>query len=71
MLATVLLNPIEEFFAELKGYIKKNWPSYEEDTSRGFDTFLHRCVDIVGARKESAEGHFCHAVLSVEEYKLE
>jgi transposase len=24
-------NPIEEFFAKLKAYIKKTWPAYEED----------------------------------------
>ncbi|KMP06685.1 hypothetical protein CIRG_06366 [Coccidioides immitis RMSCC 2394] len=24
------LNPIEEFFAELKAYIKKNWSLYEK-----------------------------------------
>jgi transposase len=25
------LNAIEEFFADLKGYIKEAWPAYEED----------------------------------------
>lgn len=54
-------NPIEEFFAELKGYIKKAWPVYEEDPDQGFHAFLWRCVDDVSARQESAEGHFRHA----------
>jgi transposase len=33
-------NPIEEFFAELKGYIKKTWTAYEEDPDQGFHNFL-------------------------------
>jgi transposase len=27
------LNPIEEFFAELKAFIKRNWSTYEEDSA--------------------------------------
>lgn len=27
------LNPIEEFFAELKGFIKRNWGYFEDDPS--------------------------------------
>ncbi|KUM63427.1 hypothetical protein ACN42_g3681 [Penicillium freii] len=61
------LNPIEEFFAELKAFIRRNWHSYEENPDLGFDTFLEWCVDIVGARDKSAEGHFHHAGLSIEE----
>jgi transposase len=34
------LNPIEEFFAELKSSIKRNWSYYERDLEQGFDTFL-------------------------------
>lgn len=30
------LNPIEDFFAELKGFIKRNWSYYERDSSQGF-----------------------------------
>ena len=52
------LNPIEEFFAELKGFIKRNWQIYEENPDQGFDMFLAWCVDVVGTRKQSAEGHF-------------
>jgi transposase len=65
------LNPIEEFFAELKGYIKKNWSLYEEDPKQGFDTFLQQCIDVVGTKKESAKGHFRNAGLSIEEYSLD
>jgi hypothetical protein len=34
------VNPIEEFFAELKAFIKKNWMAYEDNPEQGFDTFL-------------------------------
>lgn len=61
------LNPIEEFFAELKAFIRRNWPSYEENPDQGFDNFLQWCVDVAGAREESTEGHVCHAGLTVEE----
>lgn len=61
------LNPIEEFFAELKIFIKRNWSYYETDPNQGFDVFLTWCIDVVGARKESARGHFRHAGLEIEE----
>ena len=51
------LNPIEEFFAELKAFIRRNWPFYEKNSGQGFDRFLEWYVDIVGAREESAKGH--------------
>jgi transposase len=60
------LNPIEEFFAELKAYIKRNWKEYAENPSQGFDSFLEWCVDMVGGRISSAEGHFRHAGVTVE-----
>lgn len=52
------LNPIEEFFAELKAFIKKNWEAYEDNPEQGFDTFLEWCVDVVGGREGSAKGYF-------------
>lgn len=60
------LNPIKEFFAELKAFIKWNWQCYEEDPGRGFGAFLEWCVSVVDARSESAEGHFHHAGLAIE-----
>ncbi|KAJ5703719.1 hypothetical protein N7493_010857 [Penicillium malachiteum] len=48
------LNPIEEFFAELKAFIRRNWQSYAENPDQGFDYFLHWCVDKVGAKTQSA-----------------
>ncbi|CRG92909.1 hypothetical protein PISL3812_09987 [Talaromyces islandicus] len=61
------LNPIEEFFAELKAFIRRNWQLYEEDPDQGFDNFLEWCVDSVGMREQSAKGHFRNAGLKVEE----
>lgn len=61
------LNPIEEYFAELKAFIRRNWQFYEENPDQGFDNFLEWCVDVVGTREKSAEGHFRHAGLTVEE----
>jgi transposase len=58
------LNPIEEFFAELKGFIKRHC---RDHASQNFGDFLEWCVDVVGAQEESAKGHFRHAGLVIEE----
>jgi len=55
------LNPIEEFFAELKGFIKKHWQAFESCPEQDFDMFLEWCLNMVGAKKGSAQGHFRHA----------
>jgi transposase len=34
-----VLNPIEEFSAELKAFIKRYWNIYDEIPEQGFDTF--------------------------------
>jgi transposase len=60
-------NPIEEFFAELKAFIKKSWQLFEEAPGQGFDMFLRWCIDVVGERQDSARGHFRHAGITVEE----
>jgi transposase len=60
------LNPIEEFFAELKSFIKRNWSYYEVDPDQGFDVFLAWCIDTVSVKKESARGHFRHSGLKIE-----
>lgn len=49
-------NPIEEFFSELKAFIRRHWQSYEEHPAQGFDFFLEWCINTVGAREQSAEG---------------
>lgn len=60
------LNPIEGFFSELKSFISRSWYYYEEHSNEGFDHFLGWCIEAVGAKKESAEGHFRHAGLTIE-----
>ncbi|KAI1839882.1 hypothetical protein JX266_013914 [Neoarthrinium moseri] len=37
------LNPVEEFFAELKAFIKRNWSSNIDHTPEGFVAFLQWC----------------------------
>lgn len=61
------LNPIEEFFAELKAFIRRNWKEYTENSTQGFNSFLECCVDVVGARDRSANSHFRHAGITVED----
>ena len=61
------LNPIEEFFAELKAFVKRNWQNYENNPEQGFGAFLEWCVDVVGGKEHSAKGHFRHAGLTIEE----
>jgi transposase len=54
------LNPIKKFFAELKAFIKQNRYIYEGN-------FLEWCINVVGAREQSAKGHFRHTGLTIEE----
>jgi transposase len=61
------LNPIEEFSAELKTFIKRKWHIFDENPGQGFGVFLEWCVDIVEGRESSAKGHFRHAGLTMEE----
>ena len=61
------LNPIEEFFAELKAFIRHHLQFYEDNPDQGFDSFLDWCVETVGARGPSAKGHFRNAGLIIEE----
>jgi transposase len=61
------LNLIEEFFAELKAFIKQNWHIYEGNPKQGFGNFLEWCINVVGGRERSAEGYFRHAGLNIEE----
>jgi len=61
-------NPIEEFFAELKAFIRKHWMVFEANPEYEFKTFLEWCVDEVGGRQASARGHFRNAGVTIEEY---
>ena len=64
LLYSLDLNPIEEFFAELKGFIKRYWYIYEGNLKQGFSKFLEWCIDVVGERECSAKGHFRHSGLT-------
>jgi hypothetical protein len=61
------LNPIEEFFAELKAFIKQNWQNYEGNPEQGFDAFLEWCIYVVDGNERSARGHFRHVGWTIEE----
>jgi transposase len=61
------LNLIKEFFAELKAFIKRYWHIYERNRNQGFGNFLEWCINVVGGQEHSAEGHFRHSGLTVEE----
>jgi len=60
------LNPIEEFFAELKAFLGRNWQVYEVNPAQGSYRFLEWCIDVVGGKKNSASGHFRNAGVTVE-----
>ena len=60
-------NPIEEFFAELKAFVKRHWHKFLENPEQGFDAYLEWCIDVVGGNKRSAKGHFRHAGWTIEE----
>jgi transposase len=45
------LNPIEEFFAELKAFIKKQWHEFESSPHEEFGAYLEWCVSVVGGRE--------------------
>jgi transposase len=60
------LNPVEEWFAQLKAFIKKNFHLYVENPDQDFGQFLQWCVDTVGADRTGARGHFRHAGWKIE-----
>ena len=55
------MNPIEEFFAQLKRFIKRHWQVWEQGEQTDFAPFLRWCIREAGADTASAEGHFRHA----------
>jgi hypothetical protein len=57
---------IEELFSKLKAFIKRHWQAYADNPEQGFDIFLEWCLDTVGRRKQSAEGHFRNCGLTIE-----
>lgn len=59
------LNLIEEFFRELKTYIRQVWDEHVGFIRADFSSFLEECVEVVGRRKASARGHFRRAGISL------
>lgn len=59
-------NPIEEFFSELKTFIKRHRRERKDTFNKDYKTFLEWAVQVVGGRKDSAEGHFRHAGILIE-----
>ena len=59
-------NPIEEFFAELKAFIKKRWDVYLRDPELDFAAYLEWCINVVGADRQHARGHFRHSGIEIE-----
>ena len=59
------LNPIEEYFSELKAFTRRNWVRYKENSEQGFQSFLDWCIKVVGSRKQSALGHFRHSGVNI------
>lgn len=53
------LNPIEEFFAQLKAYVRRKMRTMDSDAD--FAEFLEACIDEVGRDSASARGHFRNA----------
>jgi transposase len=48
------LNPIEEFFSELKAFIKKNWRAFEDAPEQGFNAFFRIVYNVSGKRAARA-----------------
>ena len=59
-------NPIEEFFAELKAFVKKNWDVYKQDPDFDFSAYLEWCVNTVGTKDQHTKGHFRHSGIKIE-----
>lgn len=65
------LNPIEEWFAKFKAFVKRMWPEYEKNPDQDFRAFLQSCMDVAGGDQKSARGHFRHAGWKIEEPEIE
>jgi len=61
------LNPIEEWFGELKQWIAKYWQIFEESPIT-LEQYLRIAVEQCGSNIESAKAHFRHSHWQVEEY---
>ena len=60
------INPIEEYFAEMKAYVKLRWNEHINLIQKDFGAYIKSCVQAVGERQTSAAGHFRNAGLAIE-----
>jgi transposase len=58
------LNPIEEHFGKVKSLLRQEW--YHREAGISSAMFLKWCIHQVGAKRESAEGHFRHSGITIE-----
>ena len=65
------LNPIEEFFAELKAFVRKTWRIKIQADAADIGTQLERfrehlqwCVNEIGCKDTNAEAHFRSSSIS-------
>lgn len=61
-------NSIEEFFAELKAFIKKNWRAFGDAPQQGCGSFLAWYIDVVDGKQDSASGDFRHTGITIGEF---
>lgn len=60
-------NPIEEYFSQLKAFIKRDFSLWEEGSFETFEGFLEYCVQITGSDVDAAKGHFRSAYIDLGE----
>ncbi|KAK9422067.1 putative Tc1-like transposase DDE domain-containing protein [Seiridium unicorne] len=60
-------SPIEEFFGQVKTYMKSERNSHSSLIQKEFESHVKSSVKAVGSRQSSAEGHFRNAGLYVEQ----
>jgi hypothetical protein len=60
-------NPIEEFFAELKAFIKKQWMIFEANPKYEFKAFLEWCVGTKSVEGKQAHEAFSESGVTIQE----
>ncbi|KAI1847678.1 hypothetical protein JX265_013938 [Neoarthrinium moseri] len=61
------LNPIEEYFGRLKVFARRHWRPLAKLPYIDFGSFVEWCIQMVGAKKDNARGHFRHSGIYIEE----
>ncbi|KAF5482683.1 hypothetical protein CGCS363_v001173 [Colletotrichum siamense] len=61
-------NPIEEYFGDLKRYIRKTYSKWnnDENDTRDFMEYLRDCAMEIGYRLPQIEGHFRHSFVNFD-----